>query len=135
MFFIVKLCKYISKINSLNYDILNIFAAVVEVKTTLNVPIAFATETVKAAPPVIAGVFTVILPSNTKVTVFAPAELSIMKSNDVPILAPSADAKAVAVGVVIDVAAAEVDVIYPDKIWSTVAVAVASIATGKVVLP
>ena len=65
-------------------------------------PIAFDTVTSKLSVPVITGVWTVMLASNANVIVLAPALLSIINWNDVPLPVPPPNAVLipVAVGVV-----------------------------------
>ena len=100
------------------------------VNTMRNSPIELAVEIVREAPPVITGVATVMPVPNAMVIVFAPALLSTVKYKEVQraTVPPNCVASNVAVGRVIVVAAALVEVIYPDTIWAAVAVAVALIA-------
>lgn len=67
---------------------------------------------VKVPPPVIAGVAATIPVLATKVTVLAPAVLSMMKSRTVPLTPPIAAASNAQVGSVNEVAAADVLVMY-----------------------
>jgi len=68
------------------------------------------------------------------VTVFAPAVLSTNKSRTVPRTALSSAPSKVPVGSVMAVAAADVEVMYPDFTCPAVAVAVALIACGVFVI-
>ena len=68
------------------------------------------------------------------VTVFAPAVLSTIRSKTVPATAPSAAPNSVPVGIVMVVAAADVDVMYPFATCAAVAVAVALIADAVCVI-
>lgn len=88
----------------------------------------------KLAPTATAAADKMPLVATAIVTVFAPAVLSIIKSNTVPAVAPSAAPKSVPVGSVIVVAAADVDVMYPVATCAAVAVAVALIAAAVCVI-
>ena len=88
----------------------------------------------KLAPTATAAEERIPLVATAIVTVFAPAVLSTIRSNTVPFTAPRAAPNSVPVGIVMVVAAADVDVMYPVATWAAVAVAVALIADAVCVI-